>query len=247
VKKLNTLRELSVKIQSILKLQSKIVGVKFVKHNSDQFHNHDIALQLEKHRYCQALMKARNGNHVMLNKENISCPAAASAFGFRELPSGLKNGKGLIGFGITKHEKIGKEMFKKMTKFQNGELKEIYLFPLETAKIVPDVVVIEDKVEKLMWFGLAYLNTNEGKRIESSTAILQAACVDATIVPYKKQKINLSYGCYGCRDATDIGIGETIVGFPFDKFYEIAEYVEYLGTKAMPSSRSKKAYSNIIK
>ena len=198
---------------------------------------------LRGHRYCQALMRARHGEHVLLGKEGISCPAAAAVFGFKPLPGGLKSGKALIGFGITKEETTGKEMFKGMTALKSGELDELYLFPLETAIIEPDIIVIEDQVEKLMWFALAYLNLKGGKRIESSTAILQATCVDATLIPYKENKMNLSYGCYGCRDATDIGPDESVLGFPFSEFDKIAEYLEYLSKKAIINSRNKNAFT----
>lgn len=93
-----------------------------------------------------------------------------------------------------------------------------------------------------MWIALAYLNVKGGERIESSTAILQATCVDATILPYKQDKINLSYGCYGCRDATDIGPDESVLGFPFNAFEKISEYVEYLAMRAILDSRAKNAY-----
>ena len=199
--------------------------------------------RLRRYRYCQAVMEARRGVHVLLDKENISCPAAAAAFGFKSLPDNLKNGKGLVGFGITKEENTGMEMFKGMPAFQPDELESLYLFPSETANIEPDVVVIEEQVEKLMWIALAYLNAKGGRRIESSTAILQATCVDASLIPFKQDKMNLSFGCYGCRDATDIGPDEAILGFPFKDFEKIVEYIEYLSIKAIPNSRSKNAYA----
>ena len=195
------------------------------------------------HRYCQALMRARRGEHVILDAAGISCPAAAAAFGFKSLPEGLKNGKGLIGFGITKEEKTGIEMFKGMTVLRQGELKELYLFPLDSAVLEPDIVVVEDRIENLMWIALGYLNARGGSRIESSTAILQATCVDATLIPYKTQKMNLSYGCYGCRDATDIGHDESVLGFPFSDFEAISGYIEYLAEKAILKSREKNAYA----
>lgn len=222
-------------------LGSYLVGVKLI------FADKPISLTnvetLHGYRYCQALMRARRGDHVLLNKEGISCPAAAAAFGFKPLPDGLKSGKGLVGFGITKEESTGKEMFRGMSTLKPGELEALYLFPLETATIEPDVVVVEDQVEKLMWFALAYLNAKGGKRVESSTAILQATCVDATLIPYKENKMNLSFGCYGCRDATDIGPDESVLGFPFSDFEKIAEYIEYLAEKAIPNSRSKNAFT----
>jgi len=59
--------------------------------------------------------------------------------------------------------------------------------------------------------------------------------------------MNLSFGCYGCREATDIGPGESILGFPFSDFYNIADFIQYLSMKAIPNSRSKNAYAMLKK
>ena len=228
----------SLKVQTILELSTSLVGVKFF------FPWEEIPSDIKKlnsHRYCQALMKARNGDHVLLDANGITCPAAAAAFGFKSLPEGLRTGKGLVGFGIVMEELTGKKMFEGMTKLQKGKLKAIYLFPLDTATTEPDIVVVEDETEKLMWIALANLNINGGSRIESSTAILQATCVDATLIPYVKQKFNMSMGCYGCRDATDIGPNETVLGFPFKDFEPIVKNLEFLNQKAIPNSRGKNA------
>lgn len=235
------IREKSELIRKNTGLSSYPVGAKFYFSDKETVPDH--TARLKGHRYCQALMRARRGDHVVLDAEGISCPAAAAAFGFKPLPEGLKNGKGLIGFGITKVEKTGIEMFKGMTVLKQGELKELYLFPLDSAEIEPDIVVVEDRIENLMWIALGYLNARGGTRIESSTAILQATCVDVTLIPYKTQKINLSYGCYGCRDATDIGHDESVMGFPFGDFEAITDHIAYLAEKAIPSSRSKNAYA----
>jgi len=228
----------SEKVKQILGLATSLVGVKFY------FSEETIPDGIEKltgHRYCQALMKARHGAHVLLNAEGIACPAAAAAFGFKPLPDGLKTGKGLVGFGIVKEEAVGKTMFEGMTTLPQGKLQALYLFPLETAKTEPDIVVVEDETEKLMWFALANLNIKGGQRVESSTAILQATCVDATLIPFIQQKFNMSMGCYGCRDATDICPNETVLGFPFKDFKAIVQSLEFLNQKAIPNSRGKNA------
>ncbi|MGB9696547.1 MAG: DUF169 domain-containing protein [Ignavibacteria bacterium] len=230
----------SEKIKQILGLTTSLVGVKFI------FNESEIPNEVEKltgHRYCQALMKARHGKHVLLDAEGIACPAAAAAFGFKSLPDGLKTGKGLVGFGIVNEEITGKTMFEGMTTLPPGKLKALYLFPLEIATIEPDIVVVEDETEKLMWIALANLNIKKGKRVESSTAILQATCVDATLIPYIEQKFNMSMGCYGCRDATDICPNETVLGFPFKDFSDIGKSLVFLSKKAIPNSRSKNAYA----
>ena len=228
----------SLKVKQILGLTSSLVGVKFI------FSENEIPIGVEKlngHRYCQALMKARHGKHAILDAEGIACPAAAAAFGFKPLPEALKNGKGLVGFGIVNEEATGKAMFEGMTTLPHGKLKALYFFPLETATIEPDIVVVEDETEKLMWFALANLNIKGGQRVESSTAILQATCVDATTIPYLQQKFNMSMGCYGCRDATDICPNETVLGFPFKDFKALAQSIEFLSQKAIPNSRGKNA------
>lgn len=91
------IQSLGNRMISILDLKASPVGVKLL---SDEGNSPQQALRLRRHRYCQALMKARQGEHVLLDREGIACPAAAAAFGFRELPDGLRNGKGLVGFGI---------------------------------------------------------------------------------------------------------------------------------------------------
>jgi uncharacterized protein (DUF169 family) len=112
-------------------------------------------------------------------------------------------------------------------------------------RIEPDVVVAEDQPEKLMWFGLANLNSKGGKRVQSSTAILQAACVDATLILFLKQNFNMSMDCYGCRDVTVIAPGETLLGFPFKDFKALTLSIEYLNLKAIPNSRKKNALAAI--
>ncbi|MDZ7613975.1 MAG: DUF169 domain-containing protein [Flavobacteriaceae bacterium] len=232
------LRERGARLQKILGMDSSPVGVRFL------FEEDNIPGGPEKlsgYRYCQALMKARHGAHVLLDAEGIACPAAAAAFGFKPLPEGLRTGKGLVGFGIVNEEASGKAMFEGMTTLPQGKLKSLYLFPLETASIEPDIVVVEDETEKLMWIALANLNVKGGQRVKSSTAILQATCVDATVIPYVNQEFNMSMGCYGCRDATNICPNETVLGFPFKDFSAIVENLEFLNQKAIPNFRGKNA------
>jgi uncharacterized protein (DUF169 family) len=236
---IDKIKQKAVLLKEILNLSFSPVGVKF---NFQELENIDKFEILSGYRYCQALMKARSGASVYIDADGIACPAAAAAFGFRSLPEGLKNGKGLQGFGIVREAETGENMFKAMTVLEQGKLKSLQLFPLEDLPVIPDIVIIEDEVEKLMWIALAKLNSQKGERIISSTAVLQATCVDATLIPFKEQKFNMSFGCYGCRDATNINNGEAVLGFPIKDFDKIVEYVMFLSEKALSSSRSKNAF-----
>lgn len=239
----NSIRKMGKLMISILGLNGFPVGVKFLGIDDSL---PEAAEVLKKHRYCQALMKARDGTDALLTGEEISCPAAAAAFGFKPLPEGLKSGKGLVGFGIVSDPEVGKKMFEGMPRLDKNKIKAIHLFPLKNATEIPDIIIVEDDPEKLMWIALAYLHATGGERIESTTAILQATCVDSTIIPYLKNSMNLTYGCYGCRDATDITENEAIMGFPGSYLSTIMEHLKYLKEKAIPRSRDKRALNLIV-
>lgn len=107
-----------------------------------------------------------------------------------------------------------------------------------------DNIIIEDEVEKLIWLALVYLN-EEGGRLEFSTSIMQAICVDVCVLPCLSGKINMSFGCYGCRDATDVKSGETVIGIPFSKLKVVNENLNYLKSQAIDRSRAKK-FINVL-
>jgi len=197
--------------------------------------------RLRHHRYCQAVMLARRGGVVVLDGAGLACPAASRVFGFKPLPAQLESGKGLVGFGIVARPEVGARMFERMPRLDAGSLAGLHLFPLDRSPAVPDVVLVEDEIEKLMWITLAYMHATEGERVTASTAVLQAVCADATVVPFREQRLNLTYGCYGCREATDIARNETLVGFPVSFLARIVTHLEYLGRQAIPTSRSKRA------
>ena len=201
---------------------------------------------VERHRYCQALMKARTGACVVLEADELACPAAAKAFGFKTLPQALQTGKGLVGFGIVAEPESGAQMFAGMTCLGPGTVARLALCPLAEAPALPDVVVVEGPPEQLMWLLLAEVNLRGGERLLGSTAVLQATCVDATIIPYIEQRLNFTMGCYGCREATDLQPAETVVGFPGVRLAQLVDSLSFLTEKAVPRSRAKRAHQSLV-
>jgi len=236
---LDEVRASAARIAAWLGLRGSLVGVRLLAPGEEPPGGAEV---LHHHRYCQAVTRARHGASVLLGREGISCPAAARAFGFRVLPEQLQSGKGLVGFGIVSDPAVGQRMFEGMSTLAPGSVAALHLFPLDRAEHAPDVVVVEDEVEKLMWLALASLHATGGARVQSSTAVLQATCVDATILPYLEHRMNLSYGCYGCREATDIGQDEAVLGFPAALLPGIASHVEFLARRAIPAARAKGAW-----
>jgi uncharacterized protein (DUF169 family) len=117
--------EYGKQIVSILGLTTSSVGVCFIAN----FFLPVDTLSLESHRYCQALMRARHGQTIVLDGEGISCPAAAAAFGFRALPDGLRSGKGFVGFGIVSDPAVGRRMFEDMPRLAAGQIDHLELLP----------------------------------------------------------------------------------------------------------------------
>jgi uncharacterized protein (DUF169 family) len=231
------LRESAQLLKDILGLSYEPVAVKFLE---DVVVLDGFELP-SKRRYCQALMGARQGKKCLITGDNLSCPAAAAAFGFSPLPPKLVSGEMPAKMGIFGNSKAVQNTLNSMTRLDMGRYKMIALCPLKEAPFEPDVVVIESAPEHLMWVALAQV-FEEGGRLEFTTAIVQATCVDSTIIPFVTQRLNASLGCYGCREATNMTENECILGFPIKLLEPIVNSLKRLNERALPRVRSKAVY-----
>ncbi len=239
---MNNSYELSKKLKDILNLDREPVGVKFLSESEMQGLKDKYDGET-KTRYCQALMRAGNGEKIVITKENISCPASAAAFGLKPLPEMLQNGQMLLNMGLFDNLEAGKKAMEGMTRLEQGKYHAVLLSPLSSIEIDPDVVVIESKPEHLMWTALAYISKT-GERLAFSSAIFQATCVDSTVIPFVKDTINSTLGCYGCRESTNIEDSECLIGVSYNKLDELVENLERLSAGAMVRARSKAAFSS---
>lgn len=226
---------------SILGLERKPVGVKFLKEkDDDDFKNtYD---KTTKMRYCQALMRAGQGEKIIITQDNIACPASAAAFGLKPLPEILSSGQMLYNMGLFATLEAGAKAMEGMTRLDQGAYNGLVLSPLAEMEIEPDVIVIESMPEHLMWLALASIY-DTGERLNFSSAIFQATCVDSTVIPLKTDQVNASLGCYGCREATNIKMEENLIGIPYSKIEAIIANLEKLSLKPMKKARSKEAFS----
>lgn len=235
----------SARMKQILGIETEPVGVFLIGAEDDR--DFSAFENVSGHRYCQLLMRARGGEAVLLKPEDFACPAAAAAFGFRELPAKLASGEGLVGFGIVETPATGKKMFDAMPRLTHGKIAAVAAAPLGKLDALPDVVVVEAQPEQLMWLLLADLNLSGGARRHGDTAVLRATCVDSTVIPHLDQRLNFSLGCYGCREATDLGSAETVLGFPGVLLDPLVKALEFLAARAIPRSRAKSAYEHLMK
>jgi uncharacterized protein (DUF169 family) len=196
-------------------------------------------------RYCQILMGARGGQKLMLTADNIACPAAAWALGFKEPPPKLSSGEMPAAMGIFASPAAVRNTLATMPRLEMGKYEMVAACPLGQAPFEPDVVVIESDPEHLMWVALAKV-FEAGGRLEFSTAVLQATCVDVTVMPFLTQKMNANLGCYGCREATNLTESETVLGFSIKDLEEIVNSLQKLNEKALPRVRGKTIYKALL-
>lgn len=228
-------------LREILGLKYEPIAVKFFE-DRVQLDGFDTPSE---RRYCQVLMGAREGKRYLLTADNIACPAAAWALGFKEPPATLSSGEMPFKMGIFGSPQAVKNTLNSMSRLPMGKYKMLACCPLGEAPFEPDVIVLESDVEHLMWVALALL-FDTGGRLSLDTAILQATCVDASIIPFVDQRFNASLGCYGCREATNLAEGECVLGFPIKDLEKIVSSLEKLNEKAIPRVRGKTVYKALL-
>lgn len=228
-------------MKEILGLAYEPIAVKFLdkKTSLDGFE------MPSERRYCQVLMGAREGNKLLLTADNISCPAAAWALGFKEPPVKLSSGEMPAAMGIFASPAAVRNTFATMPRLEMGKYQMVACCPLGQSPFEPDVVVLESAVEHLMWVALANV-FETGGRLEFSTAILQATCVDGTVIPFLTQEIHASLGCYGCREATNLAESECVLGFPIKDLENIVQALQKLNERAIPRVRGKAVYQTLL-
>jgi len=235
------MKEAASVMKEILSLTYEPIAVKFLTEKAQL-----VGFEMPSdRRYCQILMGAREGRNLLLTVDNISCPAAAWALGFKEPPLRLSSGEMPAGMGIFGSPAAAKNTLDSMPRLEMGKYQMVACCPLGQTPFEPDIVVIESAVEHLMWVALAQV-FETGGRLEFSTAILQATCVDGTIIPFLTQNIHASLGCYGCREATNMAESECVIGFPIKDLDNIVTSLERLNEKAIPRVRGKAIYKALL-
>jgi len=235
------MKEAASVMKEILSLTYEPIAVKFLTEKAQL-----VGFEMPSdRRYCQILMGAREGRNLLLTVDNISCPAAAWALGFKEPPLKLSSGEMPAGMGIFGSPAAAKNTLDSMPRLEMGKYQMVACCPLGQTPFEPDIVVIESAVEHLMWVALAQV-FETGGRLEFSTAILQATCVDGTIIPFLTQNIHASLGCYGCREATNLAKSEGVLGFPIKDLENIVNSLQKLKERAMPRVRGKAVYQALL-
>ena len=226
-------------LNNILGMQNEAVGIKLLQDNNSVTGYRSE----EKYTFCQFIMKAREGNKLLATADNIACANGASALGFLPVPEKLMNGEFLSHLGSFQKEGAKKTM-EIMPRFPLNQYSGIALAPLREVDFDPDVIVLETVPEHIMWLSLATIHENGG-RLQFSSSISNGTCSDMIVVPTLMESLNVSLGCYGCRNATSIPVGNLLAGFPGNQIQYIVNSLQLISKNAMPRTREKKAYARL--
>lgn len=223
------------KLVKFLGLRYEPVAVKLIKKDEkipEEFRSPENNI-----RHCQSIMMARKGGSFLLPASKHACAVGASSLGMTQTPPKVKAGEFHANLGMFDGPQNAAKMVEQRPELPEGSVIATITGPLKVFKFEPDVVIFVDLPETLYWLVPA-ATYFEGGRQEFSTAAFQATCVDSTIIPMLTGKMNMSFGCFGCRKSTDINNEEMIAGVPYAMLGKMLEALEKLYEGPMQKVRT---------
>ena len=190
-------------------------------------------------RHCQAIMRARHGESLVVPADKQACPVGASSLGLVPIPEKVECGEFHFNMGMYGSEEAARNTIRQRPALETGSVIAVAVSPLSKAKIKPDVVVITGTPEQVFWLLPAATTFSVGGRVTIDMAAIQASCADSTVVPYITGNVNISLGCFGCRKTTDIAPEHMLVGIPMSRMPDIVSAVAKMSTGPIPKSRAK--------
>jgi len=158
---------------------------------------------------CQATNIARRwGWAIGVTKDDINCIPALIGFGWREpeSPDAIVDYLMSMGYFQTKDAAI--KTLQKMIMMEPNRFEKLYISPLATTKLDPDVVVIYGNPAQMMRLAQGYIYKRGG--VVASETNLGFTCTNEMIWPLKQGK-----ACF-----IHPGRGERVIGLTQD--YEMA-------------------------
>jgi len=198
----------------------------------------DIPIPEDRYRYCQSLMAARRGRSLMMPANRHACPDGTSILGLTPVPAKLASGELYLLFHKLDSIEAAQRMVSERPTLEARTIDATIVFPLEDAKVDPDVVVVFPKPEQTMWLLMAS-SYYTGHRHDLHSSGYNAQCVETTLLPYTTGELNVSFGCYGCRASSDVGDETMFVGIPREMMPTVVKGLKELGKRAIPQSRDK--------
>ncbi len=198
----------------------------------------DAPIPAENLRFCQAMMAARRGASILMPPHRHSCPDGTSIFGMTGVPEKLATGEIYVLFHKVVNAEAAARMVAERPTLPPKSRRATYVAPLAKTVREPEVVVFAGTPEQMMWLCMS-MSYYSGHRHDFHASGFNSMCVEAVLLPLANDEPNITFGCYGCRAASDIGEDMMFMGVPTHLLPTIAEGAAELAKKAIPDSRNK--------
>lgn len=198
----------------------------------------DAPLPPENLRFCQAMMAARRGASILMPPFRHSCPDGTSIFGMTGVPEKLATGEIYVLFHKVVNAEAAARMVAERPTLPPKSRRATYVAPLDKTVREPEVVVFTGTPEQMMWLSMS-MSYYSGHRHDFHASGFNSMCVEAVLLPLANDEPNITFGCYGCRAATDVGEDMMFMGVPTHLLPIIAQGATELAKKAIPDSRNK--------
>lgn len=212
---LNVITDVSSKANCALKLERKIVGVKFIS-SLAEFQHADAEPFGNRMPYCVLVKLASMGYSRKAHLDNFGCLAAARAFGMVPPSEEWLSGCQYRDRGMYRDVEIAKKVVTNTTNLKLNPYG-VMVKPLEAYSSEPDIVIIVSSPYNVMRLIQGYTYTY-GTYKNFKLIGNQAFCSECTAYPLDSGDINISVLCAGTRYMAGWGKDEMAIGIPFAKF-----------------------------
>ncbi len=224
------------KLEALLPLTRKVIGVKFAR-TQEEYDFYTARSAKGPISYCSAVKCAACGHAIKFEAKHSSCPGSSRALGLKAVTGEFLSGQTGMNLGLYESMECASCVAAKMPCLPFG-MWGIIVKPLEEFESAPDVVLVITNSRCTMRFiqGYTYFYGANDHFFMTGN---QAMCVEATVIPYQNDRMNISMLCSGTRHKAQWNDDEIVIGLPFSRFEKTVEGIRKTANAVEPDARKK--------
>ncbi|GAA0737982.1 DUF169 domain-containing protein [Clostridium oceanicum] len=219
------LKEYIEDITLAIGLTRKPVGIKFI-YTKEEFDKLEVKRPEFKLCYCCMVEKATRGFAFKSLLEDHICDGATTALGLEDSTEKIESGREYFSYNLYSTLSAARRTRENVPGLYKAGSKTygVLVMPFEDFNITPDVIIFICNPYQAMRIQQGYVY-HIGGRVNMTGASMQGICVEATVEPYLKGRMNLTPLCPSTRYMAKWKDEEMAVGLPYEKFIKTVEGV----------------------
>lgn len=230
-------REISRKLIENLGIEKVPIAVKFLR--AGESVPGGFSVPQKRIRFCQAVMEATWGKALAVQPTDMACGPGPGSFG-APVKDKVSKGEAHHALGLFGKPEAASRCLGSNAKMMPGSVACVLVAPLDLALLEPDVVILRVNPEQAMWLCQTW-TYYEGCHLKIDLQTEASVCSGIAVATYLKNEIQIGFGCYGSRSATDMEWGEMLVGIPGGLLERTVEVLMKL-SKPISDARSKRVF-----